>query len=190
MCLVGMDLYPTILSYIGAPHEPGEHLDGVDVTPILTGAGTLENRPLYWHYPHYDETIPYSSALADGWKVIRYPDDGKVELYNLNNDPMERFDLATIKPAKTKSMTGILDRLLASVGAQPALPNSDFDPTSFSGGIRDFRIWDRGQKEPNGGFHTHQIWSPYQAGKTKLSFQKILKNISLVKRYIFVLKIF
>ena len=39
---------------------------------------------------------------------------------------------------------------------------------SFSGGIRDFRIWDQGQKAADGGFHTHQIWSPYQAGKTQL----------------------
>ena len=165
---IGMDLYPTVLSYIGAPLKPNEHSDGVDVMPILTGTGTLDDRPLYCHYPHYDETIPYSSAIEDGWKVIRYPDDGKVELYNLNEDPMEQVDLATANPSKANSMTGLLDRLLNSVEAQPALPNADFDPTSFSGGIRDFRIWERGQKDPNGGFHTHHIRSPYQAGKTKL----------------------
>jgi enterochelin esterase-like enzyme len=179
---IGMDLYPTILSYIGAPQLPDEHLDGVDVMPILTGTGTLEDRPLYWHYPHYDETIPYSSAIADGWKLIRYPDDGKVELYNLNDDPIEQVDLATINPSKTKSMIGVLDRLLTSVGAQPALPNPDFDPTSFSGGIRDFQIWEQGQKEPNGGFHTHQIWSPYQAGKTKLRIL-LPDNFDLRKKY-------
>ena len=165
---IAMDLYPTILSYINAPPKPKEHLDGVDIMPVLTGTGTIEDRPLYWHYPHYDETIPYSSAIVDGWKVIRYPDDGKVELYNLNDDPMEQVDLAATKPEKAKSMVRTLDEYLSAVDAQPALPNPDYDPTAFSGGIRDFRIWDQGQKKADGGFHTHQIWSPHQAGKTRL----------------------
>ena len=165
---IGMDLYPTILSYIGAPQKPGEHLDGVDIMPVLTETGTLEDRPLYWHYPHYDETIPYSSAFFRGWKVIRYPDDGKVELYDLRDDPMEQFDLSATKPEKVESMICTLDRLLASADAQPALPNPKYDSTSFSGGIRDFRIWNRGQKQLDGGFRTHQIRSPYQAGKTRL----------------------
>ncbi len=165
---IGMDLYPTILSYINAPAKPEEHLDGVDIMPVLTGSGTIDDRPLFWHYPHYDETIPYSSAIAGGWKVIRYPDDGKVELYNLNNDPLEKIDLAASQPAKAASMMKVLDDYLSAVGAQPALPNPEFDPTAFSGGIRDFRIWDQGQKQADGGFHTDQIWSPYQAGKTRL----------------------
>ena len=165
---IGMDLYPTILSYINAPQKPTDHLDGVDIMPVLTGSGTINNRPLYWHYPHYDETIPYSSAIVDGWKVVRYPDDGKVELYNLNDDPKEQVDLAATNPERMRSMVNSLDALLSSVDAQPALPNPDYDPTSFSGGIRDFRIWKQGQENADGGFHTHHIWSPNQAAKTKL----------------------
>lgn len=65
-------------------------------------------------------------------------------------------------------MLRTLDQLLESVDAQPALPNPNYDPTAFSGGIRDFRIWDQGQKQADGGFRKHQIWSPYQAGKTRL----------------------
>lgn len=165
---IGMDLYPTVLSYINAPAKPDEHLDGVDITPVLTGNGTIDDRPFYWHYPHYDETIPYSSALIDEWKVIRYPDDGKVELYNLKDDPTENVDLAAANSDRTQSMVKQLDRLLSSVNAQPALANPDHDPNSFSGGIRDFRIWDQGQKNDDGGFRTHHIWSPHQAGKTRL----------------------
>jgi enterochelin esterase-like enzyme len=163
-----MDLYPTVLSYINAPSKPEEHLDGVDIMPVLTGTGAIDDRPLYWHYPHYDETIPYSSAIVDGWKVVRYPDDGKVELYNLNDDPMETDDLAASHPERTRSMVSSLDGLLSSADAQPALPNPEYDSTSFSGGIRDFRIWDQGKKQSDGGFRTHQMRSPHQAGKTRL----------------------
>ncbi len=164
---IAMDLYPTVLSYIGASPRPEEHLDGVDITPVFAG-GEIEDRPLYWHYPHYDETIPYSSMVVDGWKLIRYPDDGKLELYNLKNDPLEAKDRFASDSARAASMQRTLDRLLASAGAQPALPNPDFDPNSFSGGIRDFRIWDRGQKQSDGGFRTFRIWSPHQADKTTL----------------------
>ena len=165
---IGMDLYPTILSYINAESKPKEHLDGVDMMPVLAGTGTIEDRPLYWHYPHYDETIPYSSAIVDGWKVIHYPDDGRIELYDLNQDPLERVDLASANPGKARSMAQKLEQYLAEADAQPALPNPHHDPQKFSGGIRDFRVWDAGQKKAEGGFYTHQIWSPHQAGKTRL----------------------
>ena len=179
---IGMDLYATVLSYINAPSKPAEHLDGVDIMPVLTGTGTIDDRPLYWHYPHYDETIPYSSAIVDGWKVVRYPDDGKVELYNLNDDPMENVDLAAKHPDRTQSIVNGLDELLSAVDAQPALPNPEYDATSFSGGIRDFRIWDQGQKQADGGFRTYRIWSPHQAGKTKLRIL-LPDDFDLRKRY-------
>ena len=100
--------------------------------------------------------------------MIRYPDDGKVELYNLNDDPKEQVDLATTKPEKAKSLAKNLNQYLSAVDAQPAPRNPEYDPTVFSGGIRDFRVWDQGQKNADGGFRTHQIWSPHQAGKTRL----------------------
>lgn len=137
---IGMDLYPTILSYIGAPLKPEEHLDGVDIMPVLAGKGTIADRALYWHYPHYDETTPYSSAIIEGWKVIRYADDGKVELYHLDHDVMEQTNLAAKYPAKAKALLANLDHYLAEVNAQPAVPNPEFDPTQFSGGIREFRL--------------------------------------------------
>jgi arylsulfatase A-like enzyme len=142
---IGMDLYPTILSYLNAPLKPEEHLDGVDILPLLTGKGTIKNRPLYWHYPHYDETTPYSSVIVDGWKLIRYADDGKIEVYNLKDDPMEKNNLAAIHPNRTASLIRNLESYLAEVDAQSAAQNPDFDPNAFSGGIRDYRVWIRKQ---------------------------------------------
>ena len=140
---IAMDLYPTILSYIGAPLKPKEHLDGVDIMPLLTASGTVADRPLYWHYPHYDETTPYSSVIVDGWKVIRYADDGRVELYDLNSDLMEKNDLAGVHPEKAQSLLKRLKDYLTEVDAQLALPNPEYDPDpkQFSGGIRDYRGW-------------------------------------------------
>lgn len=143
---IGMDLYPTILSYIKAGPKPKEHLDGVDILPLLTGSGTIMDRPLYWHYPHYDETTPYSSAIVDGWKAVRYADDGKVELYNLNDDPKEKTNLARANPAKASEVVQKLDSYLAEVDAQPAQPNPNYDPNKFSGGIREYRKLQQSRK--------------------------------------------
>ena len=146
---IGMDLYPTILSYIQAPLKPEEHLDGVNILPLLTGSGTIKERPLYWHYPHYDETTPYSSAIIGGWKVIRYADDGKVELYDLNNDPMEKKDLAATHPEKTNALLKNLKGYLTDVDAQLALRNPDYDPdpNTYSGGIRGYKSWRKNRQK-------------------------------------------
>lgn len=138
---IGMDLYPTILSYIGAPLKPREHLDGVDIMPLLSGTGTLDERPLYWHYPHYFGGVgdtPYSSAIVGDWKVIRYAEDGKVELYQLADDPMEKNNLAAQNPEKAQQMMRKMTELLEGVGYQPALPNPDFDSGKYSGGTREY----------------------------------------------------
>jgi arylsulfatase A len=146
---IGMDLYPTILSYVGAPLKPEEHMDGVDIMPLLTGSGSIKDRPLYWHYPHYDETTAYSSAIVGDWKVIRYADDGKVELYHLANDPMEKKDLAAQNPEKAQQMEQQMTELLEGVNYQPALRNPDYDPdpNKFSGGMRTYNWWKKQQQK-------------------------------------------
>jgi arylsulfatase A-like enzyme len=136
---IGMDIYPTILSYIKAPLKPNEHLDGVDIMPVLSGRGTIADRPLYWHYPHYDKTTPFSTAIIGDSKVIRYADDGKIELYQLKDDVMEKNDLSVKNPEKAKKMEEEMTKLLEGVNYQPALPNPDYDPSKFSGGIREYR---------------------------------------------------
>lgn len=113
-----------------------------------------DDRPFYWHYPHYDESTPYSSAIIDRWKVIRYADFGKVELYHLAEDPMETKDLVAYHPEKAVELLHSLDKYLVGVDAQHALPNPDYDPNEFSGGIRSFS---RLQTEPND-IHGARCW--------------------------------
>jgi hypothetical protein len=62
---------------------------------------------------------------------------------------MEKNDLSSENPEKTESLVMSLDGYLADVGAQLALPDPDHDPSPdvFSGGIRDFKIWNANRKE-------------------------------------------
>ena len=54
-----------------------------------------------------------------------------------HDDPMETTNLAATNAGKRKSLLTKLDGYFADVDAQLALPHPDYDPTQFSGGIRD-----------------------------------------------------
>jgi arylsulfatase A-like enzyme len=127
--VTGADFYPTLLEMAGLPARPAQHLDGLSLVPLLRG-GTLPDRPLYWHYPHYgNQGGEPSSILRDGpWKLIHYYEDGRNELYNLAHDPGEQQDLAAGEPQRTSAMAQRLQSWLIEVGAKYPVPNPDYDP--------------------------------------------------------------
>ncbi len=127
--VTGADFYPTILELCGLPARQNQHVDGVSLVPLLKGE-TIEPRPLYWHYPHYDnQGGEPSSILRDGdWKLIHYYDDGRNELYNLAVDGGEESDLARSYPARTDRMASQLMSWLDSVGAKYPEPDPRYDP--------------------------------------------------------------
>jgi arylsulfatase A-like enzyme len=114
----GPDFYPTILDLTGQNLLPEEHADGVSLLPLLKGE-SIENRPLFWHYPHYgNQGGEPSSIIRDGdWKLIHYYEDGRDELYNLQVDLQETTDLANNYPDKTSELHAKLFNYLDNVGA-------------------------------------------------------------------------
>ena len=103
-----MDFYPTIRSIIKAEARPGEVLDGHDFT-LLFSQQALNERPLFWHFPIYLQaynpkedggrdplfrTRPGSVMRNGKWKLHHYFEEDDYELYNLEEDPGERFNIA------------------------------------------------------------------------------------------------
>jgi arylsulfatase A-like enzyme len=127
--VTGADFYPTILELCGLPLMPQQHVDGVSLVPLLKG-GEIESRPLYWHYPHYDNQGGEPSSLyRDGdWKLIHYYEDDRNELYHLEVDPSEESDLARSYPARTAKMWDQLGRWLRTVDAKFPEPDPRYDP--------------------------------------------------------------
>ena len=118
------DFFPSILEIAGiSDYQTIQQRDGISFMPLLTGKGKMEDRDIYWHYPHSwgpsGPGIGATCAIRSGdWKLVYYFDSGKRELFNIPNDISEKHDLAAQKPRIVKQLAGKLSNYLRSVNAQ------------------------------------------------------------------------
>lgn len=129
------DLYPTCLAAAGLPMQPHQHLDGVNLRPLLLGE-TIASRSLFWHYPHYNShpsSVPCSVIRKDGWKLIESFDPARVELYHLAEDLEEAHELAASQPDQVARLRAELQAWRESVDAERMLPNPDYDGAAGKG---------------------------------------------------------
>jgi arylsulfatase A-like enzyme len=116
------DFFPTLLELAGADKTASSTaVDGISFVPLLRGEATLPRQELFWHYPHYwngGKVSPYSIARVGDWKLIRFYETGREELYSLRHDLGEQRDLAGSQAEKRRELALRLDRWLKEVGAQ------------------------------------------------------------------------
>ena len=103
-------------------------MDGVSLKPLLLGED-IEDRPLYWHYPHYgNQGGEPSSIIRKGkWKLIYYWEDLHTELYNLESDIGERTDVSKNNAEITKQMESQLLKWLESMNTHYAEVDPEWD---------------------------------------------------------------
>ena len=129
--VITTDFYPTFLEAAGLQPRPEQHMDGVSFAGVLRGneaSNELKTRPLFWHYPHYSNQGggPAGALRLGNWKLIESYENGRIELFDLKQDPTESNDLASLEPKRTASMKQMLADWLASVNAKMPSPNPDF----------------------------------------------------------------
>ncbi len=121
--VISTDYLATLAEIAGAPAEPQ---DGVSLVPLLKKPQSkLSRNELFFHYPHYyDTTSPVSAVRARDWKLLEYLEDGRIELYNLANDPSEQRDLAAQMPERARELHQRLINWRTSVAAQMPSPQA------------------------------------------------------------------
>ncbi len=113
------DMYPTLLTMAGLEPRPEQHLDGVDVCPLLRGE-PFERGPIYFHYPHYSNQggRPASAVRRGDWKLTHDWETRTSSLFDLGTDIGEQHDLAPREPEVTQRLES---DLLRWVEESPAL---------------------------------------------------------------------
>ena len=127
--IISMDFFPTILAATGHALCPYQHIDGVDLTPVLKKSGGLNRDAIYWHYPHYNrhpQNFPAGVVRAGNWKLLQEFETGKLSLYDLADDIGETRDLASRYPEKVKSLLTKLKSWQKDVGADLMRPNPEY----------------------------------------------------------------
>ncbi len=121
-----IDFYRTILEITGLEGD-AEHIrvvDGISLANLLRDPDSrLDRDALYFHYPHYyATTTPVSAVRSGDWKLLEYFEDGRVELFNLADDPGEQHDLAAELPERAAALQQQLANWRTAVDAQLPTP--------------------------------------------------------------------
>ncbi len=126
--VTGLDFLPTLMSMIGAKDTIPTQ-DGMDISPLFRGAGSINRDALYWHYPHYsDQGGTPSGAIREGdWKLIEFFEDNHLELYNLTLDPGEQYNFAFSFADKAEDLRRKLHAWRNSVDALMPMPNPNYN---------------------------------------------------------------
>ena len=130
-----LDLLQTFASMAGASAPTDRPLDGYDLSPTLTGDAPSPRETLFYYETNSGYPAPLVAVRHGAFKLhIRPPEDGvgrvaapgaagapardggsatkisaapPMELYNLNEDPSEKFNLATTRPEITAELVRI-----------------------------------------------------------------------------------
>jgi arylsulfatase A-like enzyme len=123
-----VDLYPTLLAVAGTVLLPEQHIDGKSILPLLRDE-PFTRGPIFWHYPHYSNQggQPAAAVRHGDWKLIRFYDGGREELYNLREDIAEQNDVAAKEPEVTRRLSVKLDNWASTVGCRIPEQNP-YDP--------------------------------------------------------------
>lgn len=127
--VINTDFYPTLLKMAGLPLLPQQHVDGVNITPLLEGEGTIKRKALYWHFPHYSNhglQSPGGVVRSGKYKLIEYFENGTVQLFDLEADPGEQNDLAAVLPHEVKKLKKMLHAWRKKTGAVMMAPNPEY----------------------------------------------------------------
>jgi len=102
---MNLDVLPTVLTAAGGQIDADWKLDGVDLTPYLTGANTARpHETLYWRF-----SPQWAVRHGDLKLVLSTGGSGKPELYDLSQDISESKDLAAQMPDKVKELQALYD---------------------------------------------------------------------------------
>ncbi len=106
--VISVDFMATFVDLLQLRPPQGRELDGVSLLPLWRSGGQAPlDRALYWHFPCYLEadvqrgtwrTTPVGAIRQGRYKLLEFYEDGHLELYDLQADPGEQYNLVKQHP--------------------------------------------------------------------------------------------
>jgi arylsulfatase A-like enzyme len=115
---ISEDIFATIAEIADIDPAGMFELDGQSlVQSFNSGKNDLPDRDLCWYYPHYGPQGNYpGAAIRSGkYKLIKFYDPVKTELYDLKSDIGEKIDISGEFPAISARLLSKLEAWLAEV---------------------------------------------------------------------------
>jgi arylsulfatase A len=136
--VVNYDFLPTFIDWAGGnPETELSDIDGVSLAPLMRGEAInsdFSNRTLYFHYPHYRNSMPHSVAIAGDKKVVHFWERPDIPMYfDVANDIGEVSNIAETDSAGHKILHDDMMQYLENVDARiPLYPNPDYDSLEYA----------------------------------------------------------
>ena len=113
-------MHPTLCEIADAEASGLPERDGVSLVSLLQKPELTLDRPLFWHYPHYSNQggFPGGAVRQGPWKLIERYEDGDCHLFNLEDDPGEKTDLASRFPGRVDQLKQLLHAWYVDVDAR------------------------------------------------------------------------
>lgn len=121
-----VDLFPTFCEIAGAPLPDSFEPDGMSQVAVLKGApARLREKPLFWKKQKAGKSDADLAMLDRKWKLLTNANFKKIQLYDINVDPLEQNDIVAAHPEVAAQLVKKLEAWNAS------LP-TEVDPGLFS----------------------------------------------------------
>jgi arylsulfatase A-like enzyme len=129
--VVNYDFLPTFVDWAGGDSKKLQNIDGVSLADYMAGKEpdeTFLNRNLYFHYPHYRDSVPHSVMISGKYKVAHFYERPDIPmLFDLSRDIGEVTNIAKQNPEIHKKLYDEMMGYLKKVGARFPKVNPDYD---------------------------------------------------------------
>ncbi len=136
--VTGVDILPTICEWLEIDNVPSG-VEGGSLVPVLENPSKeVKRKHDYWvfHFPHYQlqkGNHPVSSIYWNEYKLLKWYETGKTQLYNLDNDLLEVNDVSEENSEIVLKMSNDLDVYLKEIKAGLPEVNPEYDELTDPG---------------------------------------------------------
>jgi arylsulfatase A-like enzyme len=124
--VVNYDFLPTFFDWAGGDTAALKDIDGISLAEYMAGKKPSEdflNRYLYFHYPHYRNSMPHSAVVSGSIKLMHFYECLNIPvLFDLSKDDGEVNNVAMTQPKVHKRL---FDVCLATISF-PSLRQLEF----------------------------------------------------------------